>query len=158
MSHRILGAVAALALATSSAPASAQAGLSSKPEQLLYVALQTADFAKAREFYTVVIGLKEMPGSNPAAKPIPSSMLSFSGGYGDTFLMISQGPARPAPGGALQRLVFKVADAKAVIERARSAGATIKTEAGPAHGMKTLIVGSILDPDGNLIELVQTES
>lgn len=132
--------------------ARAQVALGSKPEQLLYIAIKTDDMENARRFYTGVIGLKELPGSDPR-----SAMLSFSGNFEDSFLMIvrDDGGARPRKPGTLRRLVFKVLDAKAVVERARASKASIKREAAPAHGMPGLIVATILDPDGNEIELVQ---
>lgn len=155
MNRRILCILlATAALASTTAPASAQAGLGSKAEQLLYVALRTRDIARARRFYTAVIGLKEMPGGN-AAKSV---MLSFSGGYGESFVLVSQDAAAapPTKGGPLQRLAFKVQDTRAVVERARTMGATVKTKPASAHGIKGLTVGTILDPDGNEIELVQS--
>ena len=83
-----------------------------------------------------VIGLQEVPDIYPASKSAQSTSLSFAGAYDDSFLMLShRNGVSPAPVRSLQHLVFKVADTKAGIERARAAGALIRPEPAQAHGM-----------------------
>lgn len=140
-------------------PALAQS-LGAKPQQMLYVAINANDFDKMRSFYMSVIGLKELPGSNPAAKPRRTTSLSFTGAYDDSFLMINHDDdaAAPTEAGALQRLVFKVTDIGAVVERARLAGAAILEKPAPVHGMPNILEAFIGDPDGNRIELVEVKN
>ena len=140
--------------AISATSASAQFRLGAKPEQILSVEVRTGNFSAMQHFYTEVIGMKELPGSNAAAKPNPASMLSFSGSYDDSFLSLSGVAATPA---ALRlTLKLKLSDVRAAVERARSEHAVIEREPMPAHGMPGLIVAVIRDPDGNDVELVQT--
>jgi len=140
-------------------PALAQASLGAKPLQMLYVAINANNFEKMRSFYMSVIGLKELPGSNPAANPRRTTSLSFTGAYDDSFLMINHDDATaPTEAGALQRLVFKVADINAVVERARVAGAAILEKPAPAPGMSNILLAFIGDPDGNTIELVEVKN
>lgn len=150
--------MAAGLLAMGAAPATAQFSLGAKPQQMLYVAINADDFPKMRDFYIAVIGLKELPGGNPAGKAQQSTSLSFTGAYDDSFLMISHADgAPPMKGGALQRLVFKVVDIKAVVERARAAGNSVLREPGAAHGMSSITSASLRDPDGNEVELVEVK-
>ena len=154
----ILGAgLLAATVAWGAAVAQSLPQLGAKPEQVLYVALNVNDFAKSRDFYMNVLGLKENQGSTPDGAKLQSSTLSFSGGYQDTFLMISHevGKASFPKGGGLARLTFKVADVRAVVERARKAGYPVLKEPGAAHGIGALTVGVIEDPDDTPIELVQ---
>ena len=146
--------LASLPLAAS--PAVAQLSFGAKPQQLMYVAINANNFEKMRDFYMSVIGLKELPGSKPTAKPQRSTSLSFTGAYDDSFLMISHDDtAAPTGAGALQRLVFKETDITAVVARARAAGVAILDEPAPAHGMTTIFTANIRDPEGNQIELVE---
>jgi predicted enzyme related to lactoylglutathione lyase len=143
-------------LPPTASPALAQLSFGAKPQQMMYVAINANNFEKMRTFYMSVIGLKELPGSRPTAKPQQSTSLSFTGAYDDSFLMISHNDgAAPTGAGALQRLVFKEADIGAVVERARAAGAVILNEPGPAHGLSTIFTANIRDPEGNEIELVE---
>ena len=145
-------------LPITASPALAQLSLGAKPQQMLYVAINANNFEKMRDFYMSVIGLKELPGSNPTGKPRRSTSLSFTGAYDDSFLMISHDDAAAPTGeGALQRLVFKEADIGAVVERARAAGVPILHEPAPAHGIPTILEASIRDPEGNEIELVEVK-
>jgi len=132
---------------------SAQLRLGAKPEQILSVEIKTGHFPAMKRFYTEVIGMKQLPGSNSAAKPEPVSMLSFSGTYDDSFLSLSGVPATPS--GWPLTLKLKLADVRAVVERARNEHAVIEREPMPAHGVPGLIVATIRDPDGNNVELVQ---
>lgn len=138
------------------APAFAQISLGAKPQQMLYVAINANDFDAMRYFYTAVIGLKELPGGTPIAKPRSSTSLSFTGAYDDSFLMLSHDDEAPRAGSAtLQRVAFKVADVRAIVARARVAGAAVLHEPAAAHGMAAIQSASIRDPDGNEIELVE---
>ena len=142
----------------SSGIAWAQFKLGSQPQQLLSVEIKANQFDRMRHFYIDVIGLKELPGSMPMAKPKQSTSLSFSGTYADNFLSITHtdadGQTQP-PALAPQHLTFKVTDAKSIVERARAAGAVIVRSPVSAHGMANLIVALLRDPDGDLVELVQ---
>jgi catechol 2,3-dioxygenase-like lactoylglutathione lyase family enzyme len=125
------------------------------PQQLMYVAINVKDFEKSRDFYLRVVGLKENPGSTPIGTPVQSSSLSFSGTYNDSFLMISHERDKPVIGaGALARITFKVADIQGIVERARSGGYVVQREPASAHGIVSLLVAVIEDPDGNPVELV----
>lgn len=72
--------------------------------------------------------------------------------------MIAHDDADKAPvkPGKLLRLVFKVTDVQARFERARKGGVPILSAPRTAHGIEGLIVALIRDPDGNIVELMQT--
>jgi predicted enzyme related to lactoylglutathione lyase len=143
-------------LPITASPVLAQFSLGAKPQQMLYVAINANNFEKMRDFYMSVIGLKELPGSQPTSKPRRSTSLSFTGAYDDSFLMISHDDAAaPTKAGVLQRLVFKVADVGAVVARARLADVAILDEPAPVHGISSIIEAHIRDPEGNEIELVE---
>ena len=158
--RRVAVSAALIAAMTASSALHAQSlpRLGANPQQMLYIALNVNDFDKSRDFYVNILGLKENPGSAPTGAKVQSSSLSYSGGFQDTFLMISHERGKPPlpKGGGLARLTFKVADARAVVERARKSGYRILREPAAAHGMAGLVVGVVEDPDGTPVELVQT--
>ncbi len=149
-----------MALLAAAAGATAQTApmVGGRPQQMLGVKLNVGDFDRSRDFYLSVVGLKENAGSAPGGSPVRLSSFSFSGAYDDTFLMIIGDPGKPPPakGGGLANLVFKVSSVHAVVDRARKAGSPVLHEPASAHGMASLVVGVIQDPDGNAVELVGT--
>ena len=54
------------------------------------------------------------------------------------------------------KLVFYVPDARAVIEAIRAEGLAITREAEPLADFNNLIIGLALDPDGYVVEFIQT--
>lgn len=126
-----------------------------KAEQVLYVAINVNDLARSRDFYTHVVGMKEIPTPSAPGQAPAFAFLSYSGTFADTFVMLNAARKTPLQRGeALVRLVFKVRDATAAVARAKAAGYPVVRDAGPAEpGVK---VGMIKDPDGNDIEIVET--
>lgn len=78
---RLRGACLLVLAACLAAPSTAQMQLGTQPQQLLSIELKSAHFDESRRFYMEVVGLKELPGSNPTGKPKQSTSLSFSGSY-----------------------------------------------------------------------------
>ena len=157
----VAGAVALWGVLAWGGAASAQSvdRLGSQPQQMLYVMVKVADLEKAKAFYEGVVGLKEIPGRQGSAGRL---RLSFSDGYGDTFLVLTQLKSATTPSASeehLGQLTFKVADLKAVVARARQAGARFLFEPQPprheATMRATIEEAVISDPDGNHVELVQ---
>lgn len=102
------------------------------------------DVAKARAFYTGVLGLKEIP----KPKTFDFVALWFQLGDGQTIHLLQKSqPDTRSP----RHFALRVADVKAAREHFRAHGVEIQ-ETGPIPHCDRFFV---FDPDGNRIEVVQ---
>ena len=111
-----------------------------------------ADVKRSIDFYTGHLGFKPGHQQLPAFAAVALGPLNI----------LLSGPdasgSRPLPGGKQQgsggsnRIVLRVKDLPAVIEKLRSAGATFRNDMDSGPGGKQI---QLLDPDGNPVELFE---
>ena len=121
-------------------------------EGLHGVRYQSTDVQRAADFYTAHLGFKLEHQQLPAFASVS---------LGDFTLLLS-GPgasgSRPMPDGRAQqaggwnRMVLRVKDVAAEIERLKSAGVTFRNQMESGPGGRQV---QIEDPDGNPIELFE---
>ena len=121
-------------------------------EELHGVRYQTADVQRAADFYTTHLGFKLEHQQLPAFASV-----SLGG-----FTLLLSGPgasgSRPMPDGRAQqaggwnRMVLRVKDVAAEIERLKSAGVRFRNQMESGPGGRQV---QIEDPDGNPIELFE---
>ena len=111
-----------------------------------------ADVKRAADFYTKQLGFKPGHQQLPAFAAVALGPLNI----------LLSGPeasgSRPLPGGEQQssggsnRVVLRVKDLPAVIEKLRSAGAKFRNDMETGPGGSQI---QVLDPDGNPVELFE---
>jgi len=138
-----------VAAATAEAPAPAAA----RSLQLMSATFAVTDVDRAIDFYVKGLGLTVARRiENPTNTEVP---LLLPGG-GPTLLLIKSKtpPAAAAQPPRIGRVILDVADARALEARLTAAGYPLRhpvTE-NPTHHV---LVGLVLDPDGNELEVVQ---
>jgi predicted enzyme related to lactoylglutathione lyase len=147
-------------------PAVIRTPLGTTSSEVLFGKFTVSDLTRSYEFYTKVVGLKwavavgqkqpappQATAVQPAFVEIP---LNFSGSLADPFFVLVQrrGDKPTAESARLSWIGFKVPDAPAVILRAKTAGYEVVREA-PSVGPGVMSIGSIRDPDGYSVELIQ---
>lgn len=109
-----------------------------------HVSVIITDVARSRQFYTGVLGLKEIP----KPKTFDFVALWFDLGAGQTLHLLQ----KPQPDTRSPRhFALRVADVNAARDYCRSVGVEIQ-ETGPIPHCDRFFVH---DPDGNRIELIQ---
>jgi lactoylglutathione lyase len=125
--------------------------------RMLHTMIRVKDLDKSVDFYTRLLGMKELRRSEvPAGK----YTLAFVG-YGDESstavieLTHNWDQAEPYQlGGGFGHLAVGVPDVAATCERIKAGGGKVVREAGPVqHG--TTVIAFVEDPDGYKTELVQ---
>jgi predicted enzyme related to lactoylglutathione lyase len=125
---------------------------------VLAVRLGANDVAALAKFYDAAFGLKEI---DRVGKP-PTEIIMR---YGATVAAAKAGSspeflvARREPGAAsdaIPHAVLHVSDIRATVTAAKAAGATMKSEVAPVKiGGMPIQIATLVDPDGNVLELMQ---
>jgi lactoylglutathione lyase len=134
----------------------------SHPQEVLLAKITVSDLDKSIDFYTRVVGLKEVdlagvaPPRDPAAA-FEEVGLNYSGTRKDAQLvLVRRKGTTPRPESAeLTWVAFKVPDVAAVIQRIRAEGLEIRSDAAAYGG---ITFGIARDPDGYVVELIQAPS
>lgn len=136
--------------------------LGTSAAQVMAVKVTVSNLRQSYDFYTKVIGLKEVdiPGLPKAVLNDPDiaytdAKLNFTGSGADPWivLMKSKGGV-PDPEHAKQVwLNLKVADVRAVVARAKQMGVTVQLEPQPFMGA---VVSLLNDPDGYVVEVFES--
>ncbi|MFC4312975.1 VOC family protein [Steroidobacter flavus] len=137
--------------------------MGTKASEVMVMKIAVSDLRRSLDFYTQVVGLKEftLPG---IARPniedgskVGNLYLNYSGSPADPFLslMRMKDVTPTAESAKVAWICFKVADARAVLNRAEAAGAPIIMDATKFLGV---VAGLIRDPDGYTVELTQAET
>jgi len=124
-------------------------------KRALDAGIVTNDVAAALTFYVDVLGLELVEQLT-----IPWGTMHRLR-FGDSWLKLVDPTGSPPPGPAggidgatgIRYLTFEIDDVEAVWERAMAAGATPYHDLGP-FGTKGVVMGMVLDPDGNVVELL----
>jgi lactoylglutathione lyase len=117
------------------------------------VGLVVHDLERAIEFYTSIIGMKEVQRIDVPDKRLLEIVLAFPGSRGAAVLLMKyddgQDHSYRDDGG---KVVLQVGDCVAVTETARSAGHEVTREPSeyPGFGM----IAMVKDPDGRTVELI----
>ena len=139
--------------------------MGSQTQELLIAKITVADLHKSHDFYTRIIGLKPVtsPDLQLPALPAPGAPekdfielpYNYTGSMADPFIAIMKrkGNVMPREAARMVGLTFKVANVKAVMDRAQAAGIT-PLRPFLNNGMP----GFLLDPDGYTVELLQAPS
>ncbi|NLT72828.1 MAG: hypothetical protein GXX94_01345 [Chloroflexi bacterium] len=112
-----------------------------------HVALRTPDFARAKAFYTEVLGLRiaaEMPGRDCVFIDIGGTTIELMGIPDQV----------PGAEGAFAHLAFEVDDVMATYEELKAKGVEFFVEPREAGPMQ---VAFFRDPDGNPLELFKSD-
>jgi predicted enzyme related to lactoylglutathione lyase len=125
---------------------------------VLAVRLGAKDVVALAKFYDAAFGLKEIDRvGQPPTEIIMrygATVAAAKAGSSPEFLV-----ARRDPGTAndpITHAVFRVSDIGAAITAAKAAGATMKRDVAPVSiGGMPLKTATLVDPDGNVLELMQ---
>src|ERR1700712_1733410 len=147
---KILCAATAILLSAPGAPAQAQQQ-SPASSRLFGAGLNVVDLARSLSFYAGVLGMKiAARHSNERNSEV---VLNF-GGEGEAVLVLVQVKGRTQPyaiGDGFGRLIIKVSDIKATIDKVRASAGTLVREPGQTTTTRPAIA-FVRDPDGYAIE------
>ena len=113
-----------------------------------HIALRTPDFARAKAFYTEVLGLTikaEMPGRDCVFIDIGGTTIELTGAKDQ----------EPGAAGAFAHLAFGVDDIDATFEELKAKGVEFFIEPRDAGVMR---IAFFRDPDGNPLELFKSSA
>jgi predicted enzyme related to lactoylglutathione lyase len=125
---------------------------------VLAVRLGAKDTVALAKFYEVAFGLKEIDRvGQPPTEIIMrygATVAAAKAGSSPEFLL-----ARREPGSTndpITHAIFHVSDLVATVAAAKAAGATMKTDvAALSIGSMPLKIATLIDPDGNVLELME---
>lgn len=122
-------------------------------ENLAAVGIGVADMVRSEDFYTRVLGMQvqqriELPH-------LREVIVGFEGRTSVVLMHWLDG-SNPNYRNNPVKLVFYVPDAKKMIEAIRADGLAITREAEPLADFNNLIIGLGTDPDGYVVEFIQT--
>jgi lactoylglutathione lyase len=126
--------------------------------RFLHTMLRVGDLQRSVDFYTKLLGMKEL-----RRRDVPDGKytLAFLGygegnaeGQGEIELTYNYGTEKYEQGNAFGHLAVGVPDVAATCEKVRTGGGKVTREAGPVK-FGTTIIAFVEDPDGYKIELIQ---
>ncbi len=112
-----------------------------------HIALRTPDFARAKAFYTEILGL-------PVAAEMPGRECVFIDIGGTTIELTGAKDQEPGAPGAFAHLAFQVDDVDATWAELKAKGVSFFIEPRDAGAMR---IAFFRDPDGNPLELFQSD-
>jgi len=126
--------------------------------RLLHTMIRVKDLDRSVDFYTKLLGMKEL-----RRRDVPDGRytLAFLGygegnaeGQGEIELTYNYGVEKYEQGTAFGHLAVGVPDVAATCEAVKRGGGKVTREAGPVK-FGTTIIAFVEDPDGYKIELIQ---
>jgi predicted enzyme related to lactoylglutathione lyase len=125
---------------------------------VLAVRLGAKDVAALAKFYEAAFGLKEIDRVGQPPREIimryGATAAAAKAGSSPEFLLQSREPG--AANDPIPHAVFHVSDMGATIAAAKAAGATMKGDvASVSIGATPVKVATLVDPDGNVLELME---
>ncbi len=118
------------------------------------IGIGVRDLQRSADFYMRVLGMKQLQTFKlPYMDEI---VLGLEGSRGSAIVLMhwTDGSERHYGSNGI-KLVFYVADPKAVAQAFREQGLEVVREPAPVPGLGNTVVGFAKDPDGHLIELLQ---
>lgn len=122
-------------------------------EILAAVGIGVSDMARSEDFYTRVMGMQVQ---QRIELPHLREVIVGYEGRTSVVLMHWLDGSNPNYRDNPVKLVFYVPDAKKMIEAIRADGLAISREAEPLPDFNNLIIGLGTDPDGYVVEFIQT--
>ncbi|MCW8194855.1 hypothetical protein F6455_08655 [Proteobacteria bacterium 005FR1] len=112
-----------------------------------------SDLEKSTSFYTDIIGMKKLMTLEPSY--MVENVMGFEGRGAALLLMHFTDGSNPNCRDNPVKVVIYVPDAKAIVEKARSAGHEIYRELEAIEEIGNALMAMIKDPDGYIVEIIQ---
>lgn len=127
--------------------------------RILHTMLRVGDLERSVQFYTQVLGMRELSRQDYPAGEFTLVFLGYGEKSNSTVLELTYnwGVSEYALGTAFGHIAIEVPDVYAACEKMRDAGGKIIREAGPMNA-GTTIIAFLEDPDGYQIELIGAKS
>ncbi|ERM61334.1 MULTISPECIES: lactoylglutathione lyase [Vibrio] len=122
--------------------------------KFLHTMIRVADLDKSIEFYTKVLGMKELERHDNTEYRYTLVFVGYQQGGTTIELTHNWDTNEYEMGNAFGHLALGVEDIYAACDKIKSLGGNVTREAGPVKGGSTRIA-FITDPDGYQIELIQ---
>jgi lactoylglutathione lyase len=124
--------------------------------RFLHTMIRVGDLDRSVDFYTRVLGMKELRRHDVPAGEYTLAFVGYGGEDTDAVLELTYnyGKTQYEMGTAFGHIAIGVPDAAKACEEVRRAGGKVVREAGPVK-FGTTIIAFIEDPDGYKIELIQ---
>lgn len=123
--------------------------------RILHTMLRVGDLERSVQFYTQVLGMRELSRQDYPAGEFTLVFLGYGEKSNSTVLELTYnwGVSQYELGTAFGHIAIEVPDVYAACEKMRAAGGKIIREAGPMNA-GTTIIAFLEDPDGYQIELI----
>ncbi|WP_020558714.1 lactoylglutathione lyase [Thiofilum flexile] len=123
--------------------------------RILHTMLRVGDLDRSVNFYTQVLGMRELRRNDYPAGEFTLAFLGYGAESEHTALELTYnyGVSSYEKGTAYGHMAFEVDDVYAACEQMKAQGVKILRDAGPMNAGKT-IIAFIEDPDGYAIELI----
>lgn len=145
-------------IAATLAAACCLAGLqSARADALAYTSYYVLDQKRALDFYVGQLGMVERQRITPSAG-VTEIVLGFDRNPGTPGILLMHKADRTAPyqiGDGFSRTIIHVSDIKATMQRLAEAGVPVVRQPTEVASLK-LTYAMVRDPDGYLIEFIQT--
>ena len=127
--------------------------------RILHTMLRVGDLDRSVNFYTQVLGMRELSRQDYPAGEFTLVFLVYGEKWNSTVLELTYnwGVSEYELGTAFGHIAIEVPDVYAACEKMRAAGGKIIREAGPMNA-GTTIIAFLEDPDGYQIELIGAKS
>lgn len=127
--------------------------------RILHTMLRVGDLERSVQFYTQVLGMRELSRQDYSAGEFTLVFLGYGEKSNSTVLELTYnwGVSQYELGTAFGHIAIEVPDVYAACEKMRAAGGKIIREAGPMNA-GTTIIAFLEDPDGYQIELIGQKS
>lgn len=127
--------------------------------RILHTMLRVGDLERSVQFYTQVLGMRELSRKDYPAGEFTLVFLGYGEKSNSTVLELTYnwGVSEYELGTAFGHLAIEVPDVYAACEQIRAASGKIIREAGPMNA-GTTIIAFLEDPDGYQIELIGAKS
>ncbi|MFZ1389236.1 MAG: lactoylglutathione lyase [Thiolinea sp.] len=127
--------------------------------RILHTMLRVGDLDRSVNFYTQVLGMRELSRQDYPAGEFTLVFLGYGEKSNSTVLELTYnwGVSEYELGTAFGHIAIEVPDVYAACEKMRAAGGKIIREAGPMNA-GTTIIAFLEDPDGYQIELIGAKS
>ncbi len=127
--------------------------------RILHTMLRVADLERSVQFYTQVLGMRELSRQDYPDGEFTLVFLGYGEKSNSTVLELTYnwGVSQYELGTAFGHIAIEVPDVYAACEKMRAAGGKIIREAGPMNA-GTTIIAFLEDPDGYQIELIGQKS
>lgn len=112
-----------------------------------------SDLEKSADFYTGVVGMKQLMTLEP--ENMKEIVLGFEGRGASLLLMHYTDGSNPNYSNNPVKVVLYVPDANAIMTAAQAAGAEVVRDLSPVAEIGNALVGMVKDPDGYVVEFVQ---